>query len=133
MIFPFHRITAEAVKERGGFLSLHSDGNVNAVIDGIAELGYDVVHPWQESAGMSLESYRRDHADSFIVMGGLDVQSTIGFGNLDHLEREIRRVVNLFREGGLLFCTTHFVQNHCTIEELRFAFDLLYRVVRDSD
>ena len=63
-------------------------------------------------------------------MGGLDVQTTIGFGHLDRLQREIERVISMFADGGLLFCTTHFVQDHCTIEELTFAYDLVYDLVR---
>ncbi len=131
LIFPNHKITADAVRARGGFLSLHSDGNVNAVIDGIVELGYQVVHPWQESAGMSLAEQKAKYSDRFVVMGGLDIQTTLGFGKYDVLRAEIERVLRLFADGGLLFCTTHFVQDHCTIEELTFAYDTVYRLVRE--
>lgn len=130
-MYPCHKITADAVKSRGAFLSLHSDGNVRAVVDGIIELGYDVVHPWQESAGMSLEEYRSCFRNDFVVMGGLDVQTTIGFGRLDPLASEIERLVRMFRDGGLLLCTSHFVQDHCSMDELCFAFDLIYRLVRE--
>ena len=123
LIFPNHKVTCDAVKSAGAYLSLHSDGNVNAVVDGIVQLGYDVVHPWQESAGMSLQTYKDEYADAFVVMGGLDVQTTIGFGRLDVLTAEIERVIRLFADGGLLFCTTHFVQTHCGVDELILAFD----------
>ncbi len=132
MIFPYHKITAEAVKERGAFLSLHSDGNINNVVDGVMELGYDVVHPWQESAGMSLDMFREGCRDKFTVMGGLDVQNTIGFGNYDALEVSIRRVLGMFKDGGLLYCTTHFIQDHCTLDELVFAYDLIHKLVREQ-
>jgi uroporphyrinogen decarboxylase len=38
----------------------------------------------------------------------------------------------MFPDGGLLFCTTHFVQDHCTIDELTFAYDLVYDLVRQD-
>jgi uroporphyrinogen decarboxylase len=129
MIHPYHKVTADAVKDRGAFLSLHSDGNVNEVIDGIIDLGYDVVHPWQESAGMDLAEQKRLYTKDFVVMGGLDVQTKIGFGRYEELAAEIERVLSLFADGGLLFCTTHFVQDHCTIEELVFAYDTVRRIV----
>ena len=132
LIYPYHKITADSVKARGAFLSLHSDGNVNAVIDGILELGYDVVHPWQESAGMALDEHRQKYAKRFTVMGGLDIQTTLGFGKLDVLKQEIERVLTMFREGAGLYCTTHFVQDHCSMDELVFAYDLIYRFVRES-
>jgi uroporphyrinogen decarboxylase len=130
LIYPYHKITADAVKARGGVLSLHSDGNINGAIGGVIELGYDVVHPWQESAGMSLDDFRSNYRDKLTVMGGLDVQTTIGFGDYDKLRAEITRVLEMFRDGGLLYCTSHFVQDHCSMEELTIAFDHIYREVR---
>jgi len=130
LIYPYHKITCDEVKRRGAFLSLHCDGNFSQVIDGVIKLGYDVVHPYQESAGMDLYEYKRKYIKTFTVMGGLDVQATIGFGKLDHLKNEIERVLSLFKDGGLLYCTSHFIQNHCTIEELTFAFDTIYNFIR---
>ncbi len=131
LIYPYHKITADAVKARGAFLSLHTDGNINSVVDGIIKLGFDVVHPWQESAGMSLTEHREKYIDHFITMGGLDVQTTIGFGKYDFLASEIERVLRLSVNGGQLYCTSHFIQDHCTLDELTFAFDTVYRLVRE--
>ena len=131
LMYPYHKIVCDEVKRRGVYLSLHSDGNVSSVIDGIIKLGYDVVHPYQESAWMDLYEYKQKYMDSFVVMGGLDVQTTIGFGKLDFLKNEIERILRLFADGGLLYCTSHFVQNHCTIEELTFAFDTIYELTRE--
>lgn len=130
LIFPYHKMVVNAVKRRGAFVSLHTDGNNMSVLDGIAELGYDVLHPFQESAGMDYGVYKSKYADRFVLMGGLDVQTTIGFGKLDFLKSEIKRVMGMFADGGLLFCTSHFVQNHCTMEELIFAFDTIYETAR---
>ena len=130
LMFPAHKIVCDAVKATGTYLSVHSDGNVNAVIDGIIELGYNVVHPWQESAGMSLADFKSRYAHVLTAMGGLDVQTTIGFGRLDFLRSEIERVMRMFAAGGLLFCTTHFVQDHCTMDELVFALDTAYKLSR---
>lgn len=130
MIFPYHKRVTDAVKARNCYLSVHSDGNVMSVLDGIVELGFDVMHPFQESAGMDFSVYRSKYMDKFTVMGGLDVQSTIGFGKLDFLKSEIERILGMFKDGGLLFCTTHFIQDHCTLDELIFAYDLIYDTVR---
>ena len=130
LIHPYHKLTCETVMARGAHLSLHSDGNISAVIDGVIDLGYQVVHPYQESAGMDLQEFKDRHIDSFVIMGGLDVQTTLGFGNLDFLEAEIKRIFQMFSDGGLLFCTSHFVQEHCTIEELTFAYDKIYEFCR---
>jgi len=132
LIYPYHKVTCEAVRRRDGYLSLHSDGDISALLDGIIDLGYQVVHPYQESAGRDLADFKANYMQHFIVMGGLDVQTAIGFGQYEQLSREVERVIRMFADGGLLFCTTHFVQDHCTIEELTFAFDLVYDLVRRS-
>ena len=129
-IFPYHKRVTTAVKERGCYVSVHSDGNVMSVLDGIVELGFDVVHPYQESAGMDFSVYKSRYMDKFTVMGGLDVQTTIGFGKIDFLKAEIERVLGMFKDGGLLYCTTHFIQDHCSLDELILAYDLIFETVR---
>jgi uroporphyrinogen decarboxylase len=79
---------------------------------------------------MGYDRYLSEYRDHFALMGGLDVQTTIGFGKLDFLKSEIERVMTTFADGSLLFCTSHFVQDHCTIEELTLAFDTAYEMAR---
>ncbi|MEP7358464.1 MAG: uroporphyrinogen decarboxylase family protein [Anaerolineales bacterium] len=129
LIYPNHEITCQAVLARGVPISMHSDGNINSVVDGVIKLGYQVVHPWQESAGMSLAHFKAHYREHFTVMGGLDVQTTIGFGKIDFLKSEIERVITLFEDGGLIFCTSHFIQDHCSLAELVTAFDLVHDLV----
>ena len=130
LIYPYHKITCDSVLSRDTYLSFHSDGNISSVIDGVIKLGYQVVHPYQESAGMDLYEYKSKYTNSFTVMGGLDIQTTLGFGKLDFLRAEIERVLRLFADGGMLFCTSHFVQAHCTVDELTFAYDTVYELCR---
>jgi len=39
----------------------------------------------------------------------------------------------MFEDGGLIFCTSHFVQDHCTIEELQEAYEFVYGLVRNIE
>ena len=130
LIVPHHRPVADLVRSRGGYLSLHSDGNIVPALPSILDLGFNVVHPWQESAGMSYDLFERDYRGRFAVMGGIDVQTTIGFGDPNRVRREVGALIDRFRDGGLILCTTHFVQDHCTIDELVDAFDFIHEKVR---
>lgn len=131
IIFPHMKTVVDHVHSRGVFASLHSDGCVMRAADGIAELGLDVVHPWQENAGMSYDVYLQKYADRFAILGGICVQSALGVLPRDQLESEIRRVFKTLRGKRWICCTTHFVQNHCAVEDLEFAFDLIYRLARE--
>ena len=101
------------------------------VADGIAELGYDMVHPWQENAGMSYDIYLEKYADKFTILGGVCVQSCIGILPREQLEAEIRRVFGKLKGKRWICCTTHFVQKHCSMEDLEFAYDLIYKLARE--
>lgn len=131
IIFPHMKRVVDYVHGRGCFCSLHSDGCIAKVTDGVAELGLDLVHPWQESAGMSYDLYLEKYRDTFAILGGICIQTVLGLVPQDELEREIRRVFGLLRGRRWICCTTHFVQNHCSIADLAFAYDLIYKLARE--
>jgi uroporphyrinogen decarboxylase len=79
---------------------------------------------------MSYDLYLNNYSDKFGLLGGLCVQTTLGFGDYEKLEREIRRVFKLLKGRRWMFCTTHFVQEHCSIDELVFAYDLVVKLAR---
>jgi len=122
MVVPYHKPAIAAAKKRGVFVSMHSDGNVNDALPFIVELGYDVIHPYQISANMDYDVYFKNYSDKFTLLGGMDIQATIGFGNLDAVRDEIENVTTKFKDRGILLCTTHYVQDNCSIEELDFVF-----------
>ena len=131
IIYPHMKKVVDHVHERGCLCSLHSDGCVMKVADGLVDLGLDVVHPWQERAGMSYDTYLEKYSDKFAILGGICVQYAIGLMGREELEAEIRRVFGKLRGKRWLVCTTHFVQKHCSMEDLEFAYDLIYKLARE--
>ena len=131
MIYPNMKKVVDYVHSRGVFASLHSDGCVLKVTDGIEKLGLDMVHPWQENAGMSHDLYKEQYADKFAILGGICVQSAIGIMPTEQLGEEIRRVFKNLKGQRWICCTSHFVQDHCTIEDLTYAYDLIYKLARE--
>ena len=132
LVYPNMKQVIDHVHSRGVFASLHSDGCIATVADGIVELGLDMVHPWQENAGMSHELYLEKYADKFAILGGICVQSAIGLLPQDKLEQEIRRVFANLKGKRWVCCSSHFVQPHCSMEDLEFAYDLIYKLARES-
>lgn len=131
LIYPNMKRVVDYVHERGVFASLHSDGCVRRVTDGIVRLGLDLVHPWQESAGMDYDLYLEKYQDKFAILGGVCVQTALGILPKEQLEAEIRRVFGLLKGKRWICCTTHFVQDHCSMEDLVFAFDLIHKLARE--
>ena len=131
LIYPNMKRIVDHVHSRGCLVSLHSDGCVSKVTDRLAELGFDMIHPWQESAGMSYELYLEKYADKFAILGGICVQTALGILPRNELEAYIRRVFSTLKGKRWICCTTHFVQDHCSMEDLQFAFDLICKLARE--
>lgn len=130
MIYPYLKQIVDTVHDYGCFCSLHSDGCVREVLDGIVDLGFDLVHPYQENADMPYDIYLSKYADKFAIMGGINIQNALGIMERDELEADIRRVFGLLRGRRWVVCTTHFVQKHCKVEDMKFAYDLIYELAR---
>jgi len=128
LIYPQHERMIRSYKKGDTLVSLHSDGCIRHVLDDVVALGYDFIHPWQESAGMPYDLYLSKYQDQFGILGGVCVQTTLGFGNIPRVEGEIRRVFDLLKGKRWACCTTHFVESTCSIEELCFAYDLIRKL-----
>jgi len=63
--------------------------------------------------------------------GGICIQTVLGLLQKEKLETEIRRVFSLLKGKRWICCTTHYVQNHCSIEDLAFAYDLIRKLARE--
>ncbi len=131
-IYPNMKAIVEHIHSGGVFASLHSDGCIRKVLDGVRDIDFDVLHPWQENAGMPLELYLDNYSNDFAIMGGICVQSALGIMKRDELEKEIRRVFSLLKGKRWICCTSHFVQKHCSIEDLIFAYELIYKLSREN-
>ncbi len=126
LIFPTEKIICDAVRKKGGLLSLHSDGDITSVLDGVVELGFRVFHPCQESAGMNPSEVKRVYRGRLGLYGGLDVRTVLGRGlPRAELAAEVRRVMaSLQSGGGYIFCTSHMVQPGTPLEEVEFAYEV---------
>jgi uroporphyrinogen decarboxylase len=117
---------AAYVRERSPYLSLHSCGYFDDVIGDLADIGFNCMHPFQESAGMDLPSVKRRFGERVTIYGGLDVRSTLPSGDRDLIRSDIERVVSACKPGGgLIFCTGHTVHSDCSLDDVLFAYELL--------
>lgn len=131
IIYPNMKMIVDYVHSKDVLVSLHSDGCIRKVLDGVRDIGFDVVHPWQENANMPLDLYLEKYSNDFAVMGGICVQSAIEIMSRDDLEQEIRRIFSLMKGRRWICCTSHFVQKHCSVDDLTFAYELIYKLARE--
>ena len=117
---------AAFVRERSPHLSLHSCGYFDDVIGDLADMGFDCMHPFQESAGMDLVSVKERFGDLVTIYGGLDVRSTLPSGDRDLIRADVERIVPACkRGGGFILCTGHTVHSDCSLDDVLFAYELV--------
>lgn len=126
-------LTHEAAfaRQRSPYLSLHSCGYFDDVIGDLADMGFNCMHPFQESAGMDIPSVKHRFGDRVTIYGGLDVRTTLPSGDRGLIRREIERVFEACKPGGgFLFCTGHTVHKDCELDDVLYAYELAHELGR---
>ena len=98
---------------------LHMCGCVRAFLPRLIELGldvYDVVQPTVPQ--MDIEVLQKDFGDKINFCGSVCVQSTLAFGTVDDVVREVERRKRLFPEGGLFLGPSHAIQVGTPLENI---------------
>jgi len=101
----------EMVHSHGARTMLHMCGCCEAFLPRLVELGmdvYDVVQPTTPS--MEIAVLQERFGKDLTFCGTVCVQSTLAWGTVEDVEREIQRRLDLFPEGGLFLGPTHAVQ-----------------------
>jgi len=85
----------------------HSDGNVEAAIPELIEVGIDILNPIQPEC-MDPAAIKRKFGDQLSFWGTVGVQQTMPFGTPDDVRNEVRaRIHDVGRSGGLILAPTH--------------------------
>jgi uroporphyrinogen decarboxylase len=101
--------TVRAVKRARAetFVFYHSDGNVEAVISDLIEIGVDILNPVQPEC-MNPSVIKRQFGDRLSFWGTVSVQRTMPFGTPEDVRAEVRaRIEDVGRGGGLILAPAH--------------------------
>ncbi|HEX9118772.1 MAG TPA: uroporphyrinogen decarboxylase family protein [Anaerolineae bacterium] len=97
------------VKELGGIVGQHSDGQVLAVFPDLIEIGLDVFNPLQPSL-YDLSEIKRRFGDRLAFYGGVDEDRTLAFGTPEDVRAEVgARAAELGRGGGYILQSSHTI------------------------
>ncbi len=105
---------------------IHCDGAVEEILADFIEIGIDILNPLQTSArGMNPENIKRTYGKSLSFWGGgVDTQSTLPFGQIQDVRREVQeRIKTLGKGGGFVFATIHNIQPDISPEKILAIFE----------
>jgi uroporphyrinogen decarboxylase len=124
---PRQRKWIEFVKARTpAKIFLHCDGAIEPILPDFIEIGIDVLNPLQTSArGMDPAVIKRRYGRNLSFWGGgVETQTTLPFGTLEEIQREVRERVELLGQGGgYVFAPIHNIQPDIPPEKVLAIFD----------
>lgn len=125
MIRPFAGRVVQHARSRGIPVNLHSDGYIMQIMDDLIEMGYSLMHPVQESAGMNPRQIKNEFGDKLVVYGSLDVVDGLLGHEGEALDKYISDRFEIYAPGGgFIFNTGHFVQPDIPPQRLQRAYAL---------
>ncbi len=99
--FPYYKMAVNEIKKHKDVpVFLHTDGNINNVLDNIVNSGFDGLHSLQPSAGMNIEQVKKDYGDQLCLMGNIDLDYAMTFGSVEEVEDTIKRTLDVAAPGG---------------------------------
>lgn len=123
MIKPYAQRVIQRATDRGVPVNLHSDGYIMQIMDDVVEIGFKMMHPVQESAGMDPQTIKEKYGQKLTIYGSLDViDGLLAYDGAD-LERYITERFQIYGPGGgFIFNTGHFVQPDIPPQRLVHAY-----------
>ena len=106
---------------------LHTDGNVNEVVDQYIEMGFDSLHPLENAAHMDLAELVPTFGDQLSFWGNQD-KRIWECGDRERIEAHVRdRLAHGMTKHGYGFHSDHSVQPAVDLDTYRFIVDVVDR------
>jgi uroporphyrinogen decarboxylase len=109
-------------------IAYHCCGSYYPIIPDLIEIGVEVLNALQPKAkDMDLGRIKKRFGNQACLFGGLDIQEVLPFGNLEAVEREVRRVLSVAaRGGGYILAGAHNIQPDTAVDKI----EAIFRVVK---
>jgi uroporphyrinogen decarboxylase len=88
----------------------HSDGNIEAIIPELIEIGIEILNPVQPEC-MDPALIKKKYGDRLAFWGTIGTQTTLPFGTPEEVRAVVKERINTVgRGGGLLLAPTHKIE-----------------------
>ena len=114
------------VRETGKYVIIHSCGDVDELFGDLTAIGLNCFNPFQPEVmdvGALVETWRGRLA----FYGGISTQRTLPYGTPEDVRAEVRRLISLGRDGGLILSPAHAVEGDVPLENMLAFIDEVRR------
>ena len=118
-------ITAARAIKPGIPVFYHSDGNPEAIIPDLIEIGVTILNPVQPEC-LDPVKVKRLYGDKLALWGTIGIQTTMPFGTPEDVRREVRqRIETLGYNGGLVLGPTHSLEPEVPWENIVALYEAI--------
>lgn len=120
---PHYQLVSNFCKKHGKYFLIHSDGNVEKLIPGFIESGFNAVQPLEARAGNDVRKYKNMFGEEICLFGNISAD-ILAKGNKEEIEEEIRSKVLKAKEGGgYIYHSDHSIPPTISLENFCFAIE----------
>ena len=126
LVLPHHKRICDHFAGQGLRTMLHSDGNVEPLIPGFLDAGFAALNPLEAKAGLDVRTLKSRFGDRLVLYGNIDARKLAG--TREEIEEEIASKIPVAKQkGGYIYHSDHSVPNDVSLENYRFAIELVKR------
>ncbi len=105
------------VREAGKFVTIHSCGKVDELLDDLIGLGLNCFNPFQPEV-MDVDALVPKYRGRLAFHGGMSTQKTLPYGTADDVRAETEHLLALGADGGYIFSPAHAVEGDVPAENM---------------
>ncbi|MDA0708727.1 MAG: hypothetical protein O3B73_00790 [bacterium] len=108
----------------------HSDGNIEAIIPELIEIGVTILNPVQPEC-MDVLEIKRSYGQDLVLDGVIGTQTTMPFGSPDDVRAIVReRIKTLGYDGAFIGAPTHVLEPEVPIENFEAFVEVMQQRVK---
>jgi uroporphyrinogen decarboxylase len=114
--------------DMGVAVILHSDGNLNNILDEIVDLKISALNPLQRNANMNITKIKEKYGDRLCLIGNISTTTTLSQGNPNDVELEVLECLrDAAPGGGYIMAPDHSFHSGIPNENIRMVIDTCYK------
>ncbi len=124
-IKPCHARINEMVHNMGAKVIYHTDGAIMTALEGLIDMGIDVLQALQfDARGMDPSLLKQQTGDRLCYAGGVSVQKLLPFGTAEEVAAETKKLIDILgKGGGYILGPSHCVQAGTPPENIYAMFE----------
>ena len=128
-LVPYHKRINDVAHSFGVRILYHTDGAVMNALEGLCDMGIDVLEALQfDAEGMDPAEMKRRVGGRLSFHGGVSVQSTLPFGSPEDVRAEVEHLTaTLGADGGYILAPSHAVQAGSPVDNVLAFFEAAQR------